>query len=87
VVPAWLGHYLDLERAVGLIRTYEAACIPGLLQTADYARAVLRSGYPDAPQAEIERRVELRLHRQQVLHRDDPVRLWCTLSSCSPPST
>jgi transcriptional regulator with XRE-family HTH domain len=79
VVPAWLEHYLDLERAASLIRTYEVACVPGLLQTADYARAVLRSGHPDAPEAEVERRVELRLRRQQVLYRDDPVRLWAVL--------
>jgi transcriptional regulator with XRE-family HTH domain len=79
VVPAWLEHYLDLERAASLIRTYEVAYVPGLLQTADYARAVLRSGHPDAPEAEVERRVELRLRRQRVLHRDDPVRLWAVI--------
>jgi transcriptional regulator with XRE-family HTH domain len=76
VVPVWLEHYLDLERAASLIRTYEVAYIPGLLQTGDYARAVLQSGYPEA---EVERRVELRLRRQQVLHRDDPVRLWAVI--------
>jgi transcriptional regulator with XRE-family HTH domain len=79
VVPAWLEHYLDLERAASLIRSYEIAYVPCLLQTVDYARAVLRSGHPDAPEAEIERRVELRLRRQQVLHRDDPVRLWTVI--------
>jgi transcriptional regulator with XRE-family HTH domain len=79
VVPVWLEHYLDLEWAASLVRTYEVAYVPGLLQTADYARAVLRSGYPGAPEAEIERRVGLRLRRQQVLHRDDPVRLWAVI--------
>jgi transcriptional regulator with XRE-family HTH domain len=79
VVPGWLEHYLDLERAASLIRTYEVAYIPGLLQTADYARAVQRSVHHEAPEAEVERRVELRLRRQQVLHRDDPVRLWAVI--------
>ena len=79
VIPVWLEHYLDLERAASLIRTYEVAYIPGLLQTADYARAVLRSGDPGAPETEVERRVELRLRRQQLLHRDDPVRLWAVI--------
>jgi transcriptional regulator with XRE-family HTH domain len=83
VVPAWLEHYLDLERAASLIRAYEIAYVPGLLQTADYARAVLRSGHPDAPEAEVERRVELRLRRQQVLHRDDPVRLWAVIDEAA----
>ena len=76
--PGWLEHYLDLERAASLIRTYEVAYIPGLLQTADYARAVLRSGH-QGPETEVERRVELRLRRQQVLYRDDPVRLWAVI--------
>lgn len=79
VVPAWLEHYLDLERAAGLIRSHEVACVPGLLQTADYARAVLRSGYLDATEDEIERRVELRLRRQEVLRGNDPARLWAVI--------
>jgi transcriptional regulator with XRE-family HTH domain len=79
VVPAWLEHYLDLERAACLIRAYEVAYIPGLLQTADYARAVLRSVHQEAPEKEVERRVELRLRRQQVLRRNDPVRLWAVI--------
>jgi len=79
VVPGWLERYLDLERAASLIRTYEVAYIPGLLQTADYARAVLRAVHHEAAEAEVERRVELRLRRQQVLHRDDPVRLWAVI--------
>lgn len=83
VVPAWLEHYLDLERAASLIRTYEAVYIPGLLQTPDYARAVLRSVHHEAQEAEVERRVELRLRRQQVLHRDDPVRLWALIDEAA----
>lgn len=79
VVPAWLEHYLDLERAASLIRTYEVAYIPDLLQTADYARAVLRSSHPNAREAEVERRVELLLRRQQMLRWDDPVRLWAVI--------
>jgi transcriptional regulator with XRE-family HTH domain len=83
VVPAWLEYYLDLERSASLIRTYEVAYVPGLLQTADYARVVLQSGHPDAPEAEVERRVELRLRRQQVLRRDDPVRLWAVIDEAA----
>jgi transcriptional regulator with XRE-family HTH domain len=79
VVPSWLEHYLDLERAARLIRAYEVSYIPGLLQTADYARAVLRSGYPDTPAAEIEHRVRLRLRRQEVLYQEGPVRLWAVI--------
>lgn len=83
LVPAWLEHYLDLERAACLIRTYAVACVPDLLQTADYARAVLRSAHPNATEAEVERRVELRLRRQRVLRRDDPVRLWAVIDEAA----
>jgi transcriptional regulator with XRE-family HTH domain len=79
VVPAWLEQYLDLERAASLIRTYEVAYIPGLLQTGDYARAVLRSADPAAPDAVTERRAELRLARQRVLRADVPARLWAVI--------
>jgi transcriptional regulator with XRE-family HTH domain len=83
VVPAWLEQYLELERAAGLIRTYQVQVIPGLLQTEDYCRAIVRSARPDAPDDEIERRVELRMARQQILHRDDPVRLWAVIDEAS----
>jgi len=46
--------------------------VPGLLQTPDYARAVIRAGNPQDTGEEIERRVEVRLERQEVLTRTDP---------------
>jgi transcriptional regulator with XRE-family HTH domain len=83
VVPGWLEQYLELEHAAGLIRSYQAQVIPGLLQTEDYARAIVRAGRPDAPEAEVERRVALRMARQRILHRDEPVRLWAMLDEAS----
>ena len=83
VVPAWLEQYLDMERAACLIRAYEAQHVPGLLQTGDYARALLRSGLPGAPDAEVERRAELRLLRQQVLHCAGPARLWVVIDEAA----
>jgi transcriptional regulator with XRE-family HTH domain len=84
VVPAWLEQYLELEQAATLIRTYQVQVIPGLLQTEDYCRAIIRSGRRDPHDAEIERRVELRMARQQAaLHRDEPVRLWAVLDEAS----
>ncbi len=83
VVPAWLEQYLDMERVTCLIRAYEAQHVPGLLQTEDYARALLRSGLPGAPVAEVERRAELRLHRQEVLHGPDPARLWVVIDEAA----
>ena len=79
VVPAWLEDYLDLEQAATLIRAYEVAYVPGLLQTEDYARAVLWSGRTAAPDMDVGRQVQLRLRRQQVLYRAEPVRLWAVI--------
>ena len=61
VLPDWFGVYVGLEEAASLIRLYEVQFVPGLLQTADYARAVVRLGQPGAAPEEIERRISLRM--------------------------
>ena len=67
VLPAWFQTYLGLEEAASVIRSYEVQFIHGLLQTADYARAVIALGNQTAPAEEIERRVEVRVRRQDLL--------------------
>lgn len=76
VVPGWFEQYLGLEQGADLIRGYEVQFVPGLLQTADYARAVIRLGHDDAPAEEIDRRVDLRLRRQEIVCRSRSPRLW-----------
>ena len=85
VVPAWLESYLSLEQDARVIRAYESCHVPGLLQTADYARAVIRQGNPSAPHAEIELRVSLRLHRQHLLasRQPAPPQLWAVLDEAA----
>lgn len=72
VVPSDYANLIGLESEAATIRTYEPELVPGLLQTADYARAVIRAGRPADTGKEIERRVEVRLERQEVLFRNDP---------------
>src|SRR6266540_3780358 len=80
ILPSWFQTYLGLEEAAALIRTYEVQFVPGLLQTEDYARAVITHGNPAAPAEEIERRVSLRMKRQQLLTRSDaPPQLWAVV--------
>src|SRR5260221_12051455 len=76
VMPTWFAPYVGLEEAAASVRSYEIQFVPGLLQTADYARAVARLGHPTASTAEIDRRVTLRMARQAVLTRAMPVHLW-----------
>jgi transcriptional regulator with XRE-family HTH domain len=75
VLPDWFETYVGLEQATSLIRTYELQFVPGLFQTEDYARAVTMLGHRGASAAEIERRVSLRLKRQQLLAGPEP-RVW-----------
>ncbi|MEV4702990.1 helix-turn-helix transcriptional regulator [Actinoplanes sp. NPDC049316] len=79
IVPAWFLSYLGLEEAASLIRSYEVHFVPGLLQTDDYARAVIAHGHDGAPAGEIDRRIALRRDRRRVLHRADPPQVWAVL--------
>jgi transcriptional regulator with XRE-family HTH domain len=80
VLPDWFSMYVSLEGAASLIRSYEPHFVPGLLQTEDYARSVLRTGaVGHSTPAEIERYVALRMERQSLLTRPDAPRLWVVL--------
>ncbi|MFD5032105.1 helix-turn-helix domain-containing protein [Streptomyces sp. NPDC058405] len=77
-LPGWFSAYVSLEDEAALIRTYEPHYVPGLLQTEDYARGVLRVGaHRNAD--ELERRVALRIKRQQLLLKPDAPILWILL--------
>jgi transcriptional regulator with XRE-family HTH domain len=64
---------IGLEEEARSIRGYEQELVPGLLQTPDYARAAIRIGRPTETTEEIGRRVEIRMERQEILVRSDPV--------------
>ncbi|WTW93858.1 helix-turn-helix domain-containing protein [Streptomycetaceae bacterium NBC_01309] len=83
ILPSWFQVYVGLEEAASVIRTYEVQFVPGLLQTADYARAVIVAGQPNASAPEVERRVGLRTQRQLILGRDRPPRLWAVLDEAA----
>jgi transcriptional regulator with XRE-family HTH domain len=83
VVPAWFEDYLGLEQAASMIRSYEMLFVPGLLQTSEYARALLAAGAGGAPELDIERRAQLRIRRQHVIQRDRPARLWAVIDEAA----
>ncbi|GGV77320.1 MULTISPECIES: DUF5753 domain-containing protein [Streptomyces] len=77
VLPEWFSLYVSLEGAARMIRSYEPHFVPGLLQTEDYARAVLETGTVGQTGREaIERHVALRMDRQRLLEREDAPHLW-----------
>jgi transcriptional regulator with XRE-family HTH domain len=79
ILPPWFQSYLGLEAAASLIRTYEIQFVPGLLQTPEYARAVILLGHAGATADEIDRRVELRRQRAQILDRLEAPQLWAVI--------
>lgn len=78
-VPGWFEPYLGLEQDASVIRSYEVQCIPGLLQTTDYARAIISLGHRAAGAEAIAARVRLRARRQQIIARPDRVQLWAVI--------
>jgi transcriptional regulator with XRE-family HTH domain len=79
ILPGWFEFYIGLEAAASRIRIYEMQFVPGLLQTPEYARAVIRGGHPAASDEEIARRVSLRMKRQQILSRPGGPKLWAVV--------
>jgi transcriptional regulator with XRE-family HTH domain len=75
--------YVGLESAASEIRIYEVSLIPGLLQTEDYARAVVRAGMMNSPHEDIERRVALHMARQPAVTRDDPPKVWAVVDEAA----
>jgi transcriptional regulator with XRE-family HTH domain len=68
--------FIGLEAEASSIRNFELAMVPGLLQTEDYARALIGGGPMELDATEVERRVEVRMTRQQALDRDERPQLW-----------
>jgi transcriptional regulator with XRE-family HTH domain len=72
-----LATYIDLESAASSVRMYTPLTVPGLLQTEEYARSIITTARPlELSDEEIERRVELRMGRQEVIAKDPPLQLW-----------
>jgi hypothetical protein len=85
ILASWFRTYVDLEAAATLIRAYEGQLIPGLLQTEEYVRAVIRGAQLDETPESMEHRVALRMTRQQLLERSDPPppRLWVVVDEAA----
>jgi hypothetical protein len=79
VMPGYFQNYVGLEEAATQLRTYETHFVPGLLQTPEYARAVLEATGLKLSARDLERAVNLRLKRQGVLTRPNPLRVWAVL--------
>jgi transcriptional regulator with XRE-family HTH domain len=79
-IPEWFQVYVGLEAEAARIHEYAAELIPGLLQTADYYRAFLRTAPAAADEDEAERKIQVRLTRQERLTGEDPPEYWAVLN-------
>lgn len=79
LLPSWFETYIGLEQAASSIRTYEAQFVPGLLQTADYARSIVMLGHGDAPEGDTDRRVAMRMRRQDIITRPTAPVVWAVV--------
>jgi transcriptional regulator with XRE-family HTH domain len=79
VLPTGFGIYVGLEAEAASLRVYEAQVVHGLLQTEEYARAVMTAVRRRQTPEEINRLVALRMQRQEVLKRADPLEVWIIL--------
>jgi transcriptional regulator with XRE-family HTH domain len=67
--------YVGLEAAAAELRSFEPLVVPGLLQTEEYARAMVLAGWPNMSTEEVEQRIRVRMKRQSLLFQDDPLQL------------
>jgi transcriptional regulator with XRE-family HTH domain len=78
ILPHWVEPYFGLEAAAAFIRNYQLQFVTGLLQTEEYARALMQLGNA-LSEDDISRRVAARLSRQDVLMRENAPRLWTVM--------
>jgi transcriptional regulator with XRE-family HTH domain len=79
VLPSGFDIYVGLEAETAAVRGYEVSMVHGLLQTPDYARAVLREMFPRHGTEQIDRLVDLRIERQRRFGHEEPLELWAIL--------
>jgi transcriptional regulator with XRE-family HTH domain len=74
--PSWFEPYANLEREAAAILDYSSTLIMGILQTPEYARAVISAAHPREDACEIETKVDARMGRRSVMERKRPPLLW-----------
>ncbi|MGH3964043.1 MAG: helix-turn-helix domain-containing protein [Pseudonocardiaceae bacterium] len=83
ILPEWFELYLGLEQSCAVIRNYEPQLVPGLLQTPECARTVIRLGHSAESDDDIERRIALRMKRQEILTQPGAPNLWVVIDEAA----
>lgn len=75
--------YIGLETDAASLRVYEPQVVPGLLQTPSYAEALIQGALPETPTSDVEKRVQVRLRRQERISAEEPLRLWAVVDEAA----
>ncbi|MEV5009068.1 helix-turn-helix transcriptional regulator [Streptomyces sp. NPDC093064] len=76
--------YIGLETDAASLRIYDPQVVPGLLQTRQYAEALIAGALPETAPADIEKRVQVRMRRQErISAAENPLRLWTVLDEAA----
>ena len=78
-LPAWFGDYVGLEDGAKSLLTYQNQLVHGLMQTEEYAAAIIRAAQPAAGADEVERQLAARVTRQALLTAPNPLQVWAIL--------
>jgi transcriptional regulator with XRE-family HTH domain len=82
-MPRWFRPFAELEREATSIRSWEPLVVPGLLQTEDYARALIEAWQPGDGQEAVQQQVTARMERQHLLEREEPPLMWAIISEAA----
>ncbi|MDP9870367.1 transcriptional regulator with XRE-family HTH domain [Streptosporangium brasiliense] len=82
-IPAWFSVYVGLEEAASEISSWHPEVLDGRLQTESYMRALISAELPVPDASEIDRRVAVRLKRQERLHESEPLSLWVVIGEAA----
>ncbi len=74
--PSWFAEWVEAERRAASLCCWEPLLVPGLVQTADYARALFEAWRTADSADELDQLVRVRLERQSIFERPDPPSLW-----------
>ncbi|MCX5421501.1 helix-turn-helix transcriptional regulator [Streptomyces sp. NBC_00078] len=76
--------YIGLETDAASLRVYDPQVVPGLLQTRQYAEALIAGALPETAAADVEKRVQVRLRRQErIIAPENPLRLWTVMDEAA----
>ena len=81
--PPWFSPFVHFESKAVRVHCWDNRCLTGLLQTEDYARALIRAGNLDMSDDEVERDVAARMERQQIMLRELPPYCWFVIQEAA----